>query len=75
VVPAIQRAVANDIDSLLDTLMSTTARLWAEADWLRYDDKEINCSIQLYRWSDEAKRRSSEFGLLSIQLEWGASYT
>ena len=70
IVPLIQEAVARDIDELVGRLLEEAAVIWRDASWRRYDDREANCTIQMYRCSREAQRRNSLYGLLAIQIEY-----
>ncbi|WP_042575822.1 hypothetical protein [Rhodococcus sp. MEB064] len=42
---------------------------WAGNNWHTFDNAEINCSIQLFRWLVEARRLNSRFYPLQINIE------
>ncbi len=70
ILPSIQRRVAQDLDQLVDRLLEQAATIWRDDGWRRFDDREPNCTIQMYRCSCEAKRRESMYGLLVVQIEY-----
>lgn len=70
IVPLIQDVVARDIDELVDQLLGEAAEIWREGAWRRFDNREANCTIQMFRCSREAKRRNPIYGVLNIQIEY-----
>lgn len=70
IVPSIQHRVAQDLDELVDRLLEEAAKIWRDDGWRRFDDREANCTIQIYRCSREAKRRELMYGLLLVQIEY-----
>ena len=37
--------------------------------WRRFDNNEVNCTVQMYRHSRECIRRDRRFALISVHLE------
>ena len=37
--------------------------------WRRFDNNEVNCTVQMYRHSRECNRRDRRFALISVHLE------
>lgn len=70
IVPSIQSVVAQDIDELVEQLIEDAAEIWRAAAWHRFDDKEANCTIQMYRCSREVQRRNAMYGVLAIRIEF-----
>jgi hypothetical protein len=68
--PAIHQLVSHDIDGLIDQLILEGLAQWRAANWHRFDDLEINCTVQLYRWIREAGRYTPALRILTVQLEW-----
>lgn len=68
--PTLQRLVSSDIDGLVSRMLDEAAAAWAEANWIRFDDREANCTIQLYRWCLYVGRKHPELRILTVQLEW-----
>lgn len=42
---------------------------WASNNWHTFDQLEVNCTGQLYRWLKEAQRADEQFHVLDIQIE------
>jgi hypothetical protein len=70
IAPSIQQLISHDIDDLIDQLILDGVTRWRNANWQRFDDLEINCTVQLFRWMTEAGRSSSSLRILTVQLEW-----
>lgn len=51
-----------------DILEDAVAR-WAQNNWDRFDQREVNCTVQLYRWLKEAQRADKRFHVLEIVIE------
>lgn len=66
----LQERIAEDIDYLVCQMLGASIVLWEHGNWDRHDDEEVNCTVQLYRWCREARRRDLRFALLVPQLEW-----
>jgi hypothetical protein len=67
---ALQEKVAEDIDRLICQLLGASISLWEHDNWMRYDDEEGNCTVQLYRCCEAARRQDLRFILLIPHLEW-----
>jgi len=68
--PTLERGVVSDLDSLIDRMLNSAVVLWANTGWHRFDDREVNCTVQLHRWCREAIRRDPSLRILGIQMEW-----
>jgi hypothetical protein len=68
--PALQELVARDIDGLVDELLHHAVEQWRLTGWHRFDDLEINCTIQLYKCLSEVGRSRLALRILTLQLEW-----
>lgn len=68
--PALHKLIAVDIEAMLDEILDGAAGLWASNDYTRFNDDEANCTIQLYRWSDEIVRTTMGLRVITITLEW-----
>lgn len=68
--PTITSLISRDIDDLIDQLIVQAVDLWRLANWQRFDDLEINCTIQLFKWISEAKHRKRNLEILNVQLEY-----
>lgn len=67
---ALQEQVAADIDSLIWQILDAAIALWGENGWFTFNNDEVNCTVQLYRWCKAARRQDSRFTLLAIHFEW-----
>jgi hypothetical protein len=70
IAPAVHRLVATALDETVDEGIGAAVSAWQADGWLRYDDHEANCTIQLYRCLEESIRRIPRLRLLSARLEW-----
>ncbi len=70
ITPIIHELVSQEIDELIDQLILEGVAQWRSANWHRFDDLEINCTIQLYRWIREVGRSTPSLRILTVQLEW-----
>src|ERR671911_2863344 len=68
--PVIEGLVARDIEALFDELLVEALSRWHDSGWHRFDDREINCTIQLFRHADDAGRDVRRLRVLSMSLEW-----
>ncbi|WP_156971381.1 hypothetical protein [Knoellia sinensis] len=50
-------------------LIEAALARWEANDWHTYDELEVNCTGQLYRWLQEARRTEERFHVLGIQIE------
>jgi hypothetical protein len=66
----LQDRIAEHIDYLICQMLGASVAMWEQDNWDRHDDEEGNCTVQLYRWCREARRRDLRFALLVPQLEW-----
>lgn len=57
---------ARRLEEILDHLVVQAVERWAAASWERYDDQEVNCTVQIYR---HACAVSASDALLSVSLE------
>jgi hypothetical protein len=68
--PILQRSMAKDFDSMVDDMLSAAIGMWAAENWVRFDDLEANCTIQLYRCCERVIHiRAVLHGLMVLQ-EW-----
>lgn len=70
ITPVLQQAIARDIDGLIDDLIGAALDRWHAVGWARFDDLEVNCTLQLFRWMQEVGRLVPELRILTVQLEW-----
>lgn len=68
--PGLHKLIAVDMETMLDEMLDGAASLWATNDYTRFDDDEANCTIQLYRWSDEIVRTTTGLRVITLTLEW-----
>ena len=68
--PFIENSVAQDLELLVADLLDAALERWAATNWQRYDDLEINCTMQVYRWAQEASRSIPRLRVLTAVLEW-----
>ncbi|MGH9194341.1 MAG: hypothetical protein ACRD1T_01210 [Acidimicrobiia bacterium] len=66
----LKSAVVVEVDRLVERMLEIAIVTWSAAGWVRYDDMEVNCSIQLFRFGDEAIRNTPRLRVLSLNLEW-----
>lgn len=67
--PAVQRLVSAKIDDILDDLILEAVALWQSSGLVRFDDREVNCSVQVFRHINIARRRRASFRILQPRLE------
>ena len=70
VMPEFQNAVAQDLDSRAEELLIAAAYRWRRDRWYRFNDDEVNCTVQMYRHSRECIRDDRRFALITVHLEW-----
>lgn len=66
----LQQQAARRFPELIDTLLFAALERWEQNNWLTFDQSEVNCTTQLYRWLTEIKRADSRFIYVSIELEY-----
>ena len=66
----LQEQVAQDIDRRICLLLEASIVLWSQAGWHRYNDDEDNCTAQLYRWCNVARRNDSRLTFLAPRFQW-----
>lgn len=66
----LQRSAAKDIDNSIDELFECAVSGWAAEHWLRFNDHEVNCTVQLYKWCNQIKQTNPRMCLISIDLEY-----
>lgn len=66
---AIHARAAVRLRELIRELIAEALSRWSDNGWHTFDDTEINCSAQLFRWLEEARRANSRFSLLAVNLE------
>jgi len=57
------------LNELVRDLLEEAVEHWAVANWIRYDEREVNCTIQLYRWLRESQRTNIRFHVLEVVFE------
>jgi hypothetical protein len=67
---ALQELVARDIDHLIYRLLEASITLWEQDKWKRYNDGEDNCTVQLYRCCNAARRKERRLMLLVPHFQW-----
>lgn len=65
----IHNRAAQQFPDLVTALVDNALVLWAGNNWHTFDHLESNCSVQLYRWLQEAKRTDMRFFPLSVNIE------
>lgn len=70
ITPTLKGLIAADIDRMVEEMLTLAIQRWRASGWQRFDDLEINCTIQLFRWSEEAIDHNRGLESLSVQLEW-----
>lgn len=70
IAPLLQRYVARDLDSMIDRMLNAAVSMWAAEHWIRFDDREANCTIQLYRCIEHVIRTTADLCVLTVRLEW-----
>lgn len=66
----LQDRLARNLDYHAEALLIAAVGMWQHHGWHRFDNDEVNCTVQMYRWSQECIRRDSRFTLISMHLEW-----
>ncbi|GAB3917972.1 hypothetical protein GCM10011575_42340 [Microlunatus endophyticus] len=66
---AVQRRAANRLPVLAIRLLEAGISLWRNNGWFRFDDSEISCSVQLYRWLQEARRANRSLVVIEVSIE------
>lgn len=66
----LQQQAARKFPELIDALLVAALERWDQNDWLTFDQSEVNCTAQLYRWLTETKRTDSRFIYVHITLEY-----
>ena len=67
---ALQDRVARDIDHLIYLLLEASIILWEQVNWDTFDNDEDNCTVQLYRWCNIARRQDARLTLLIPRFQW-----
>lgn len=67
---ALQQRAERRFPELVESLMRLALEMWAGNSWHTFDQMEVNCTAQLYRWLQEAKRGDLQFSHLNIELEY-----
>ncbi len=67
---ALQQRAERRFPEMVETLMRLALEMWAGNNWHTFDQREVNCTAQLYRWLMEAKRGEVQFSHLNIELEY-----
>lgn len=66
---AVQRRAANRLPVLAIMLLEAGICRWSENGWRRFDDQEISCTVQLYRWMREARRANKSLSVIGVSIE------
>ncbi|BBX31051.1 hypothetical protein MMAGJ_03330 [Mycolicibacterium mageritense] len=67
---ALQQQAARKFPETIDALILEALERWRQNRWRTFDEGEVNCTAQLYRWLKEAKRADSQFFHVNIELEF-----
>lgn len=67
--PAVQRFVATKIDDILDELILEAVELWRASGFVRFDNREVNCAVQVFSHIVRASRQRPKFRILQPRLE------
>jgi hypothetical protein len=67
---ALQEKVAQDIDRLISLLLEAAIEMWKQVNWHTFNDDEDNCTAQIYRWCNVARRRDARLALLVPHYQW-----
>lgn len=65
----LHKRAARNFPRLMDELMTDALARWAGNNWARFDEHEVNCTGQLYRWLRDARRSNVRFGVLDVRIE------
>lgn len=68
-VPRLEQVIADGVDDLIAILLREAVRRWHRAGWLRASDDEIDCTVQLYRWGQEATAEVVALRVLRVGIE------
>ena len=66
----LQQQAARKFPELINALLFAAFERWEQNDWLTFDQSEVNCTAQLYRWLTEIKRTDNRFIYVNIELEY-----
>lgn len=55
---------------MIDDMLDASVSMWAAEGWIRFNDQEVNCTIQLYRCSEHVIRTTAMLYTLTVRLEW-----
>lgn len=67
---ALQQQAARKFPETVDVLIFDALERWRQNSWRTFDEAEVNCTAQLYRWMKEAKRADSQFFHVNIEFEY-----
>lgn len=68
--PILESFVARGLNELVSSLIVSSLVVWRESGFTRFDDHEINCTVQVYRCALLAQDADASLRVLRIQLEW-----
>ncbi len=67
---ALQQRAEQRFAEMIDALILVALQRWAGNNWRTFDDSEVNCTAQLYRWLKESKRSDARFNFVHVELEY-----
>ncbi|WP_420625401.1 hypothetical protein [Candidatus Poriferisodalis sp.] len=67
--------LSHNLDSRIEALLIAAVDKWQQDNWCRFGKStakwnEVDCTVQMYRWSRECIRHESRFTLMTVRLEW-----
>lgn len=68
--PTVENYVAKGIDALVLELLVKALETWRALGWQRFDDREANCTIQVFRHAVACQGATRALRILRIDLEW-----
>lgn len=66
---AVHRRAAHRLPVLARGLLEAGIDRWRTHGWPRFDDLEVSCTVQLYRWMQEARRADKALSLIDVSIE------
>lgn len=66
---ALHRRAARKLPKLAESLMEAALKRWAANNWHTFDQLEVNCTAQFYRWLKDAQRADNQLSFLNVEVE------
>ncbi|MEZ5371265.1 MAG: hypothetical protein R2704_00625 [Microthrixaceae bacterium] len=68
--PVLEQYLAGGIDRLVPDLIERALVKWRDGGFVRFDDYEANCTIQVFRWMVAERETNPDFHCVHPRLEW-----